>query len=386
MQRENLEKWEFLLYKGELMRPDVFVFGRGKYCGEKLNALESQYNIVGFLDNSVDDSSNLSEKYKDIPVYLPAIVKDHSNIKVLVMVSFKYLEEICEQLHKLGVNDNNIIIGLSCKPATTPIELLLESRKYEIVVRSGRVYISTQNGDVIGAIEHFKDVLKEYEKDNNPIVKLINQLPVTPSSRYFGSELGDKPIDRSYIEQFLTRNEQCITGTVLEMGNDNYTRAYGHSVRNSIIAHVYGEGKNAVIMNLETGEGVVEDSINCFICTQTLQMIYDLKKAMKNIYLMLTDNGVALITMHANSQLSLYDDNRWGEHWRFTKKSIKKLALEAGFMENDIEIESYGNVKILTAFLYGLNSQQISSEDYDYNDEQYPLIISAKLTKKKGVM
>src|SRR5205809_768530 len=48
----------------------------------------------------------------------------------------------------------------------------------------------------------------------------------TPLSRNWGEERGG-PIDRHYIEQFLSANADDIRGRVLEIGDADQTRAYG---------------------------------------------------------------------------------------------------------------------------------------------------------------
>src|ERR687895_460818 len=49
---------------------------------------------------------------------------------------------------------------------------------------------------------------------------------VTPISRNYGFDRGT-PIDRHYIERFLTRHAGDVRGRVLEVGDDEYTRRFG---------------------------------------------------------------------------------------------------------------------------------------------------------------
>ena len=51
------------------------------------------------------------------------------------------------------------------------------------------------------------------------------------------------------------------------------------------------------------------------------------------------------------------------------------------FGENNVEVNSYGNVKAATAYLYGLPAECLTKEELNYNDKQFPFIISAKVRK-----
>ena len=63
------------------------------------------------------------------------------------------------------------------------------------------------------------------------------------------------------------------------------------------------------------------------------------------------------------------------------KDSLKKL-FEEYFKEQNITIESYGNVKTATAMLYGMCAEEISKEAFKYNDLQYPVILGIRIEKE----
>lgn len=74
-----------------------------------------------------------------------------------------------------------------------------------------------------------------FKKKKNIGLKIINQLLTTePYSNDFGFDRG-QPIDRYYIEKFLYENREIITGDVLEIGDDTYTKKFGLNVKNSHI-------------------------------------------------------------------------------------------------------------------------------------------------------
>ena len=89
---------------------------------------------------------------------------------------------------------------------------------------------------------------------------------------------------------------------------------------------------------------------------------------------------MALITVPGIKSLCTFDDDNWGEKWSFTKKSLKQIFEPVFGMEN-VQVNSYGNVKISTAYLYGVCAEDLNEKDFDYNDEMYPFILTMKLRK-----
>ena len=139
-------------------------------------------------------------------------------------------------------------------------------------------------------------------------------------------------------------------------------------------------GGNVIKGDFVTGEGIWENMADCLIFTQTLQFIYDIHSVVRNIYKMLKPGGKVLITGAVTAQLSLHDYYNWGEYWRFTDHSMKKLLCEA-FEEDKVEVASYGNVKTAVAFLFGLCTEDLSEFDLEFNDEQHPLVVTAVAEK-----
>ena len=95
---------------------------------------------------------------------------------------------------------------------------------------------------------------------------------LTPISREFGYDRG-LPIDRYYIEQFLSTNASDIRGRVLEMGDDSYTRKFGADrVQQADVLHVVeGNPRATIVADLTCADHVPSDIFDCIILTQTLQ-------------------------------------------------------------------------------------------------------------------
>lgn len=206
---------------------------------------------------------------------------------------------------------------------------------------------------------------------------------ITPVSSTFGFDRG-MPIDRYYIEKFLKKHETDIHGIVLEVGDREYTKRYGSDkVTCSEILHaISGNPKATIIGDLSTGVGIPENRYNSIILTQTLQFIYDVKSAVSHSFTALAPGGVLLVTVPGISQISRYDMDRWGEYWRFTELSVKKI-FEEEFQQGTVEVNSYGNVLSSIAFLHGLSVEDIDNEKLDFHDPDYQMLITVRAQKPK---
>lgn len=209
-------------------------------------------------------------------------------------------------------------------------------------------------------------------------------LPLTPVSRLFGLDRGS-PIDRYYIEFFLSKHSELIYGDVLEVGDCFYTKKFGsNKVRQSKVLHVNDENPQAsIIGDLATGEGINRDEADCFILTQVLPVVFDVHSAAKNAIKLLKAGGHLLVTVPGISPISRFDMERWGHYWSFTDLSLRRLFEKLVPPEN-IKVEVFGNVKAAASFLYGLAQHEIPQKDLDYLDPDYQVIIAAVVKKPLG--
>jgi len=143
----------------------------------------------------------------------------------------------------------------------------------------------------------------------------------------------------------------------------------------------YKENMNATIVgDLTNIETLPENKIDCFICTQTLQFIYDFRAAIEGSHFVLKKNGVMLATCAGITQISRYDMDRWGDYWRFTTLSTLRLFEEV-FGRGNVEVDCYGNVLSTISFLEGIGAEELTKEELDYRDRDYELLITIVATK-----
>lgn len=361
------------------MKEKIIVFGRGAYYQTKREMLFEKFQVIAFLDNNA-----LNEDFEEgIPVYKPEMVFDFPQYRIIIMAARRYFLPMAQQLRRLGIVEKRIELGMNMAPYFDSGEELIHNLHGTVVIEGDEAHLCCDAGEYRFQTEaEYQSIVRDLSMERNRFAKIISDFPVQPVSRRFGLECG-KAIDRYYMESFLEAHRELIHGVVLEIADTIYTRRYGCNVVQSLSLHVenWGGTGEHIYGNLETGEGIPENAVDCLICTQTIQMIYDIHSVVRNIHKLLKPGGVALITAHGISQLSMNDYNNWGEYWRFTRKSMERLLGEA-FAPDSVTVETWGNAKTTIAFLYGLCQEDLSQNDFVYNDEQYPLIVTAICREK----
>jgi SAM-dependent methyltransferase len=182
----------------------------------------------------------------------------------------------------------------------------------------------------------------------------------------------------------MARFSGDIRGTVLEIGDNTYTRAFGCGVGRSEVLDVRPEHTGATITaDLSCADQIPSDIFDCIILTQTLQYIYDTRSAIRTIYRILRPGGVVLATFPGISQIAEEEMQYCGDYWRFTGLSARRL-FEETFAGGSVEVATYGNVFAAIAFLHGLAVEELRTEELDTHDPQYELLISVRAVKPGG--
>jgi hypothetical protein len=203
-----------------------------------------------------------------------------------------------------------------------------------------------------------------------------------PVSGTFGFDRG-KPVDRWYIERFLAAHSGDVRGRVLEVAESTYTQWYGGGdvTRSDVLYAAPGKPDATVVGNLATGEGLPHAAYDCFVMTQTLQVIFDVTAAVRGTREVLAQNGVLLATVPGISQISREDRRDWGDWWRFTADSAHRLFAEA-YGPGNVEVEAHGNVLSAACFLYGLAAEELSDEELAHRDPDFDFLMTIRAVKR----
>ena len=204
-----------------------------------------------------------------------------------------------------------------------------------------------------------------------------------PFSRRWGNDRG-RAVDRYYIDRFLRSHQADIRGRTLEVANRAYTDRFGTGVEIADVLHVEGGNPLATIVgDLADETTLPANAFDCFILTQTLQSIYDVRAAVRTVHRILTPGGVVLASVPGISQIVHPDYETWGDYWRFTAHAVERLFSEAGFAPGDLEVRAHGNVMAATAFLFGLASRELTAQELDVDDgDNYQLLITVRGVKR----
>jgi SAM-dependent methyltransferase len=204
---------------------------------------------------------------------------------------------------------------------------------------------------------------------------------LSPISTYFGFDRGT-PIDRYYIEAFLSRNAGDVRGRVLEVGDNSYTLRFGgDQVNRSDILNIDASDPRATFVgDLAQPEVLPEGAFDCIVFTQVLQFIFNFQGALRTLYKALKPGGVLLLTTAGVSKMH----DRWPWYWSFTPAAISRL-LQNQFGSDSVSIETHGNVFVATAFLLGVASEEIDRSYLEATDQNYSIIVAARAIKRTDV-
>jgi glycosyltransferase involved in cell wall biosynthesis len=202
--------------------------------------------------------------------------------------------------------------------------------------------------------------------------------PISPN---FGYDRGT-PVDRYYIEAFVAASREHIRGRVLEVDDDAYCRRFGTGIVQQDILDIRPENPRATIIGDLGAPGTLpHEAFDCLVVTQTLQLVYDMQTAVKEMYHALKPGGVLLLTCPGITQI--YPGNE-GENWFW---SLTRAAAEnlfaAVFGVANVAVEARGNVYAAVCFLEGLALEEVDAAKLDVLDTAYPVIVTVRALKPR---
>jgi SAM-dependent methyltransferase len=215
-------------------------------------------------------------------------------------------------------------------------------------------------------------------------VDIADLARTSPVSDEFGFDRGT-PIDRIYIEDFLRRNRPSITGRVLEIGDDTYSRRFGAEqiIRQDVLFVTAGNPAATIIGDLSQVGVLPLGAFDCLLITQTLHLIYDMRAAVREMYRALRPGGVALVTVPGITRI---DRGRWSKewYWSLTEASARRLFGEV-FGEKNVDVDTDGNVYAATLFLQGLAAEEADTDKLAEFDPCFPVTINIRAEKPSGL-
>jgi SAM-dependent methyltransferase len=200
---------------------------------------------------------------------------------------------------------------------------------------------------------------------------------IEPLSYLWGSDRG-LSIYRYYLEQFLREFAGDIRGQCLEFQNPGYTPRFGGAAVEKLdILHVDDSNPLATIVaDLTRPNGIPDNYFDCIICTHVLHIIFELDKAVSELYRILRPGGVLLVAV---PQLSMCDP-KFHEIWRFTPEGLA-VVLAKAFGEQNVLVRAYGNSLTSAGEIRGLVASEFSKATLDYHDPRFGVEVCARACK-----
>jgi SAM-dependent methyltransferase len=182
---------------------------------------------------------------------------------------------------------------------------------------------------------------------------------------------------------FLDGHRTDIRGRVLEVKDSGYTDRYGGTAvtERHVLDVDPGNPAATIVADLTRADAIASNRFDCFILTQTLHVIPDIRAAIAHAHRVLRPGGTLLVTLPCVSRIAQEElDLGRGDYWRFTESSAR-LVFEEVFPGPAVQVSAAGNVLACTAFLYGLAAEELTPAELAHLDPGCPLILLVRAVK-----
>lgn len=202
----------------------------------------------------------------------------------------------------------------------------------------------------------------------------------TPLSDTWGYDRGT-PVDRYYIRAFLEAHRSDIRGRTLEVMDTHYSQQLGAGVTTRSVLDIDpGNPAADIVCDLGVADSLPPAAFDCFIITQTLQLVPEIATAIANGHRCLRPGGVMLATIPAMSRLH-GSPERAIDHWRVTAAGAAHL-FGTIFGPDAVTVESFGNSRTCIAFIAGMAGEELPARELDRRDPRFPLVVGIRAVRQ----
>ena len=192
-----------------------------------------------------------------------------------------------------------------------------------------------------------------------------------PFSSNFGFDRGT-PVDRYYLEKFLYRHREHITGRVLEIQMPGYTERYGQDVAEAHSVDIAADFDSTYVCDLaESTDVIPSEYYDCFLLPNTLCVLKDIEACLKQAFRVIKPGGVVLATTAGFVPLT----PDYGDYWHLSAAGWRELARRA-WPEGSYDVESHGNCLVASAAMMGLAWEELSEAELEDTDPRYPVLVT----------
>jgi len=207
----------------------------------------------------------------------------------------------------------------------------------------------------------------------------LDAVPSGPLSDDYGFSRGT-PLDRRYIDQFLSDHRERIHGSVLELQDSTYTERFGGDrVSRSTVLDVDPSNSLAtLIADLTQPRALPTSTYDCIILTQTLHLLSEPGVCIENCCHALNPGGSLLLTAPMVSRVSpRYPAS---DFWRFTPAGIRRLFEK--HWDGPFTVSSLGNLRTCVGFLLAHTVEEMPEDAFAVNDPRFPLTVAVYAEKR----
>jgi SAM-dependent methyltransferase len=212
-----------------------------------------------------------------------------------------------------------------------------------------------------------------------PLPRWGNLRRTQPFSVGFGFDRGT-PIDRHYLHRFLEAHREAISGDVLEIQTDGYSRRYGRALRRVDTFDIVPDCHPTYLCDLASaGDVLPAESYDCVLMPNTLQHLRDLEAALQNALRVIRVGGVLLASAAGLEPLTADTADYWRlspDGWRVTLARI--------WPGQEVIVEGHGNCLAAVAAQLGLAVEELTSRELDVNDPRYPVLTTVFCRKRSS--
>lgn len=207
--------------------------------------------------------------------------------------------------------------------------------------------------------------------------RLQMDIGVKPLSHVWGTDRG-LPVHRYYLEQFLSEFASDIRGCCLEFQDPQYTPRFGGSavVKLDILHIDDSNPKATLVADLTEPNNLPSDHFDCIVCPHVLHVIFEVSKAVSEIYRVLKPGGVLLVAV---PQVSMCDPF-YHELWRFTPEGLEVLLARV-FGSNNVTVRAYGNSLTAAGEIRGVVVHEFATAELDHHDPRFAVEVCARAVK-----
>ena len=198
----------------------------------------------------------------------------------------------------------------------------------------------------------------------------------TPFSATYGFERGT-PIDRYYLDQFLSAHRDRITGDVLEVQTSGYTVRFGGGVTRADTFDIVPLFHPTYLCDFAHCEDVIPShAYDCLLLPNTLPHLRELDRALTQAARIVRPGGTILAS--AAGLLPLTGDVP--DYWRLSPDGWRD-RLATAWPDGQISVSQHGNCLSAAAAMMGLAVEELTEAELDVQDPRYPVLTTIAYRK-----